>query len=93
MEIPQASPLASPSKNAAIEREIASGGGGFAKTILFSPEDSRTNPKPSLIDDIKHHAVAVDPEWDNRPGMNDRLLQFNFYDSQGCQFCWNCLAC
>ncbi len=84
-----ASPPPPPPKQAQIERGNAVGGDGgdggdtFAKKILFTQEDSSKNPQPSLIDDIKQYALALDPEWDNRPGMDDRLLQFNFYDSQG----------
>ena len=55
----------------------------FHKPSLFSAEDSTNPHQLSLIHDIKHSTVAIDPEWDNRLGMDDRLLQFNFYDSQG----------
>jgi DNA polymerase elongation subunit (family B) len=87
-DTPYPSPPPSLPKTTEIELEInlggggGGGGGGLAKNILFSQEDS-SSLHQSLIDDIKHSAIAVDPEWDNRPNMDDRLLQFNFYDSQG----------
>ncbi len=85
----EVSPDQSPGKTAPIEREIVPSGGyggyggTFEKLSLFRIEDFSKNPSPSMISDIKQSALALDPEWDNRPGMDDRLLQFNFYDSQG----------
>ena len=36
-----------------------------------------------MLPTIKENSIAVDLEWDNRPGMDDRIFQFNFKDYTG----------
>jgi DNA polymerase elongation subunit (family B) len=59
------------------------GGDTFDKTILFSPQNSNSNSSLSLLSLVKEDSISVDLEWDNRPGMDDRLFQFNFKDHTG----------
>jgi DNA polymerase elongation subunit (family B) len=76
-------------KNARNHAQILIGGGsgdsgdGFDNSTLFSSENSNSSQLVSLLPDIKANSVAIDLEWDNRPGADDRLIQFNLRDWTG----------